>query len=125
MTRLGAAMDRAINPVVRAQREFRARLGRPGAALALPAVGAGKYPCLRRTESALVVRCRTDDYPRPSSIASKDMVMTAAVRGCRPVVLHRSTALKEQLVKQSEDWCRRAEESGIDALRGLFRRKRC
>ena len=114
-----------MDPVVRAQCELPVSPGRAGAALPLPVVGAEKYPCLRRAESALVVRCRTDDYPRPSSIASKDMVMTAAVRGCRPVVLHRSTALKEQLVKQSEDWCRRAEESGIDALRGLFRRKRC
>jgi stearoyl-CoA desaturase (delta-9 desaturase) len=31
-------------------------------------------------------------------------------------VWHRSTASKEQLVSQLEDWCRRAEASGIDAL---------
>ncbi len=33
----------------------------------------------------------------------------------------RSTASKEQLVKQLEDWCRRAEESGIGALREFSR----
>jgi stearoyl-CoA desaturase (delta-9 desaturase) len=33
----------------------------------------------------------------------------------------RSTASKEQLTKQLEDWCRRAEESGIGALREFSR----
>jgi stearoyl-CoA desaturase (delta-9 desaturase) len=33
----------------------------------------------------------------------------------------RSTASKEQLVKQLEDWCRRAEESGISALQEFSR----
>jgi stearoyl-CoA desaturase (delta-9 desaturase) len=51
--------------------------------------------------------------------------MTAAAGGCRPAVLQRSTASNEQRVKQLEDRCRRAEEGGIDALRGLFRTKRC
>jgi len=37
----------------------------------------------------------------------------------------RSTASKEQLVKQLEDWCRRAEESGIEALEQFSRRLRC
>jgi stearoyl-CoA desaturase (delta-9 desaturase) len=37
----------------------------------------------------------------------------------------RSTTSKEQLVKQLEDWCRRAEESGIDALREFSRTLRC
>jgi stearoyl-CoA desaturase (Delta-9 desaturase) len=37
----------------------------------------------------------------------------------------RSTASKEQLVHQLEDWCRRAEASGIDALRNFSRRLRC
>ncbi|WP_042885704.1 fatty acid desaturase [Cupriavidus necator] len=31
----------------------------------------------------------------------------------------------EQVVKQLEDWCRRADESGIDALREFSRRLRC
>ncbi|MBX3664289.1 MAG: fatty acid desaturase [Burkholderiales bacterium] len=37
----------------------------------------------------------------------------------------RSTASKEQLVKQLEDWCRRAEESGIEALQQFSRQLRC
>ena len=37
----------------------------------------------------------------------------------------RSTASKEQLVRQLEDWCRRAEESGIEALGQFSRQLRC
>jgi stearoyl-CoA desaturase (Delta-9 desaturase) len=37
----------------------------------------------------------------------------------------RSTASKEQLVKQLEDWCHRAEASGIDALQQFSRQLRC
>ncbi len=37
----------------------------------------------------------------------------------------RSTATKEQLVKQLEDWCGRAEASGIEALEQFSRRLRC
>jgi stearoyl-CoA desaturase (delta-9 desaturase) len=33
----------------------------------------------------------------------------------------RSSASTEQLVKQLDDWCRRAEKSGIGALRGFSR----
>jgi stearoyl-CoA desaturase (delta-9 desaturase) len=40
-------------------------------------------------------------------------------------VWNRSTASKEQLVRQLEDWCRRAEESGIEALEQFSRRLRC
>ncbi|MGF1614984.1 MAG: fatty acid desaturase [Gammaproteobacteria bacterium] len=37
----------------------------------------------------------------------------------------RSTASNEQLVKQLEAWCRRAEESGISALHGFSQKLRC
>jgi len=37
----------------------------------------------------------------------------------------RSTASKEQLVKQLEDWCHRAEASGIAALQDFSRKLRC
>ena len=37
----------------------------------------------------------------------------------------RSNASKEQLVRQLEDWCARAEESGIEALQQFSRRLRC
>ncbi|CAH1388271.1 DesA family fatty acid desaturase [Candidatus Nitrotoga sp. M5] len=36
-----------------------------------------------------------------------------------------TTATKEQLVKQLEDWCRRAESSGIAALQEFSQRLRC
>ena len=37
----------------------------------------------------------------------------------------RSNASKEQLVHQLEDWCARAERSGIEALEQFSRRLRC
>jgi stearoyl-CoA desaturase (Delta-9 desaturase) len=37
----------------------------------------------------------------------------------------RSTASKEELVRKLDDWCRRAEESGIEALQEFSRRLRC
>jgi stearoyl-CoA desaturase (delta-9 desaturase) len=40
-------------------------------------------------------------------------------------VWQRSTANKEQLVRQLEDWCHRAEASGIVALRDFSKRLRC
>jgi len=40
-------------------------------------------------------------------------------------IWQRSTASTEELVKQLEDWCRRAEESGIEVLRTFSQRLRC
>ena len=40
-------------------------------------------------------------------------------------VWERSTASKEQLVRQLEDWCHRAEASGIVALQDFSKRLRC
>ena len=40
-------------------------------------------------------------------------------------VWQRSTANKEQLVRQLEDWCHRAEASGIVALQDFSKRLRC
>jgi stearoyl-CoA desaturase (delta-9 desaturase) len=48
-----------------------------------------------------------------------------AMRGELIALWSRSTASKEQLVKQLEDWCRRAEDSGIGALREFSRSLRC
>jgi len=47
-----------------------------------------------------------------------------AMRRDLTAVWSRSTASKEQLVRQLEDWCRRAEESGIGALREFSRKLR-
>ncbi len=40
-------------------------------------------------------------------------------------VWQRSTGTKDELVKQLEDWCHRAEESGIEVLEKFSRRLRC
>jgi stearoyl-CoA desaturase (delta-9 desaturase) len=40
-------------------------------------------------------------------------------------IWQRSTASKEQLVRQLDDWCLRAESSGIAALQDFSRRLRC
>jgi stearoyl-CoA desaturase (delta-9 desaturase) len=40
-------------------------------------------------------------------------------------IWQRSTATKEQMVKDLEDWCHRAEASGIEALQLFSRRLRC
>jgi len=40
-------------------------------------------------------------------------------------IWQRSTASKDELVKQLEDWCKRAEESGIEALKIFSQRLRC
>jgi stearoyl-CoA desaturase (delta-9 desaturase) len=40
-------------------------------------------------------------------------------------VWQRSTSSKDELVKQLEDWCHRAEESGIEVLENFSRRLRC
>ena len=41
------------------------------------------------------------------------------------MVWQRSTANKEQLLSQLEDWCRRAEKSDIGPLRDFSRTLRC
>ena len=41
------------------------------------------------------------------------------------VLWQRSSTSKEQLVHQLEDWCTRAEASGIIALQEFSRRLRC
>src|SRR3954447_68802 len=40
-------------------------------------------------------------------------------------IWQRSTMSKDELVKQLEDWCHRAEESGIEVLQNFSRRLRC
>jgi stearoyl-CoA desaturase (Delta-9 desaturase) len=41
------------------------------------------------------------------------------------VLWQRSSASKEQLLRHLEDWCARAESSGIVALQQFSRRLRC
>ncbi|MDB5862369.1 MAG: aminotransferase, partial [Betaproteobacteria bacterium] len=56
--------------------------------------------------------------------ASPVLATVYAMRDELQTLWQRSAASKEQLVHQLEDWCRRAEASGIDALRAFSRRLR-
>lgn len=59
-------------------------------------------------------------------ILSSPTLLTAyTLRQELAAIWARSTASKEQLVKQLEDWCHRAENSGIAALQEFSQRLRC
>ncbi|MFZ1317961.1 MAG: fatty acid desaturase [Candidatus Nitrotoga sp.] len=57
--------------------------------------------------------------------ASGILRTTYTLRQELAVIWQNSTATKEQLVKQLEDWCHRAENSGIVALQEFSQRLRC
>ena len=57
--------------------------------------------------------------------ASSRLTTVYTMRDELAALWQRSTASKEQLVHQLEDWCKRAEASGIDALQNFSRRLRC
>ena len=57
--------------------------------------------------------------------ASTRLTIVYTMRDELAALWARSTTSKEQLVHQLEDWCRRAEASGIDALQSFSRRLRC
>ncbi|HKA38655.1 MAG TPA: fatty acid desaturase [Burkholderiales bacterium] len=56
---------------------------------------------------------------------SKVLATVYAMRQELAELWQRSSLSKEQLVRQLEDWCLRAEASGIEALRQFSRRLRC
>ena len=56
--------------------------------------------------------------------ASKVLATVYTMREELAALWQRSTASKEQLVHQLEDWCKRAEASGIEALQSFSRRLR-
>ena len=56
--------------------------------------------------------------------ASSKLATVYTMRDELAALWQRSTASKEQLVHQLEDWCRRAEASGIEALQNFSRRLR-
>lgn len=63
---------------------------------------------------------------RDAAISSSNTLTTVYhMRDELAQLWQRSTASKEQLVKQLEDWCHRAEASGIVALEQFSRRLRC
>jgi stearoyl-CoA desaturase (delta-9 desaturase) len=57
--------------------------------------------------------------------ASTKLATVYAMRDDLAALWQRSAASKEQLVHQLEDWCKRAEASGIEALQSFSRRLRC
>jgi len=56
---------------------------------------------------------------------SKVLATVYTMRQELTALWERSTASKEQLVKQLDDWCHRAEASGIAALQDFSRKLRC
>jgi stearoyl-CoA desaturase (Delta-9 desaturase) len=73
-----------------------------------------------------------DTLPEPERVALKRALDASAVlhtlyamRQELAALWGRSTASKEQLVKQLEGWCQRAEESGILALQEFSQKLRC
>jgi stearoyl-CoA desaturase (Delta-9 desaturase) len=57
--------------------------------------------------------------------ASTKLATVYTMRDELAALWQRSAASKEELVHKLEDWCRRAEASGIDALQTFSRRLRC
>jgi stearoyl-CoA desaturase (delta-9 desaturase) len=57
--------------------------------------------------------------------ASSKLATVYTMRDELAMLWQRSAASKEQLVHQLEDWCKRAEASGIEALQNFSRRLRC
>ena len=77
---------------------------------------------LHRDASALP---ETDRATLDAALTSSKVLTTIySMRQELSALWGRSTASKEQLVKQLEDWCHRAEESGIVALQQFSRRLR-
>ena len=57
--------------------------------------------------------------------SSKKLQVIDSMRQELAALGNRSSASREQLVLQLEDWCKRAEESGILALQKFSRQLRC
>ncbi len=84
-------------------------------------------PTLNRWVLADSKTLKEDERAKLSLVLSKtttlDKVYT--MREELMSVWQRSASTKDELVKQLEDWCRRAEESGIEVLQNFSRRLRC
>lgn len=87
-------------------------------------LGASGAPSVKRSEFVRLLRSdpaflTLEDRKSLESMFLKSKVLATvyAMRQELSTLWQRSTASKEQLVKQLEDWCHRAEASGISALR--------
>jgi stearoyl-CoA desaturase (delta-9 desaturase) len=74
----------------------------------------------------------TNDLPEPERARLSETVRSSRVlttvhsmREELTQIWSRSTASRDQLVRQLDDWCKRAEASGIHALEQFSRRLRC
>jgi stearoyl-CoA desaturase (Delta-9 desaturase) len=69
----------------------------------------------------------TTEQARMNEVLSKSTVLSTVytMRQELSALWQRSSASKEQLVSHLEDWCRRAEASGIAALQDFSRQLRC
>jgi len=78
---------------------------------------------LTRGESEIKVedKAHLDELSTKSSVLKTVFAMRAELAG----IWERSSASREQLVRQLEDWCQRAEGSGIAPLRDFSQRLRC
>jgi stearoyl-CoA desaturase (delta-9 desaturase) len=78
---------------------------------------------LHRDEKTL---CHTDRAKLAEVLAKSGALQTVySMRTELAELWERSTASREQLVRQLQDWCHRAESSGIRPLAEFSRRLRC
>jgi len=88
------------------------------------AVDMGKLKRWLRTDKTALPAAELEQ--REAAIRQSNTLATVyTMRDELAQVWQRSTASKEQLVKQLDDWCRRAETSGIEALQKFSRQLRC
>ena len=83
--------------------------------------GGEAHAAFRRRRSAAVERARVDEALGKSKVLATIYSMRQELAS----LWQRSNASKEQLVRQLEDWCARAEASGIIPLQEFSRRLRC
>ncbi|MGH8746983.1 MAG: DesA/ISL3 alpha bundle tail domain-containing protein, partial [Burkholderiales bacterium] len=90
----------------------------PGDAEALKSL---KRALLRVQELSEAERARLADVLRNS----RALATVVAMRQDLTALWERSSASKEQLLRQLQDWCHRADSSGIAPLQDFSRRLRC
>jgi stearoyl-CoA desaturase (Delta-9 desaturase) len=95
--------------------ELRAR------AVAVDLAAIKRWLHLDNTALPAVERAKLDEVLSASRVLNTIYTMRQELAA----LWQRSTASKEELVRKLEDWCRRAEASGIDALQDFSRRLRC
>lgn len=85
------------------------------------------HPTLKRWVLADSKTLQEHERTKLSEVLSKTQTLDKVytMREELAAIWERSAASKDELVKQLEDWCHRAEESGIEVLRNFSKRLRC